>query len=88
MRSTGCVLALLAALVAVCGCSVSPSDIKDGDTVRYEVNGIAGTGVVVGVQERLEGREKVLYYKVDAGVDGSGNRDQALLHERLLKPLK
>lgn len=88
MRPTVVALVLAVLHVTVCGCGVIRSHIAEGDTVRYEVNGVIGTGVVVGVQERLEAGENVLYYKVDAGVDGSGNRDQALLHERLLKPLK
>ena len=70
------------------GCSAGKSKIGQGDTVRYDVNGVSGTGVVVGVQERLEGGKKVFYYKVDAGVDSSGQRDQALLHQNLLTPVK
>lgn len=78
--------ALFVALVLI-GCNVDRHVLCKGDEVIYRVNNVTGTGVVVSVQERLENGKNEIYYKIDAGIDGLGKRDQALLHGSLVKPL-
>jgi len=79
---------LAIAALGVTGCGPKEPRYSDGETVRYDVNGITGTGVVVSSQPRLEGDKMVYYYRVDVGVDGAGKRDQPLLHENLVRPMK
>lgn len=78
---------LFVALVLI-GCNFERHVLCKGDKVMFAVNNVTGTGVVVSVQERLENGKNEIYYKIDAGVDGLGRRDQALLHRSLVKPLR
>jgi hypothetical protein len=80
------VTVLFVAFVLI-GCNVESPVLCKGDKVMYRVNDFTGTGVVVSVQERLENGNNEIYYKIDAGVDGLGKRDQALLHSSLVAPL-
>lgn len=82
------VAALALATLALTGCGPKLPRFADGEQVRYNVNGVMGTGVVVSSQPRLDDGTMVYYYRVEVGVDSAGKRDQPLLHEALLKPIK